>query len=105
MDGNESKETPIYVPRQKQTNRAMAHSLSDAMKPVVDVSISVYRAILANGGGFLDINDKTCAAAKAIMFASKMLNVKIKSDEDYNTIINLVHSFYLHVTLLIIFFR
>lgn len=75
------------------------------MKPVTDISISVYRAILANGGGFLDINDKTHAAAKVIIFVSDMLNVEIKSDEDYNIIIDLVHSFYLHVTLLIIFFR
>lgn len=75
------------------------------MKPVADVSIALYRALLANSGGFPEEGEEMCAAVKALTLATQTLKVEINDNEQYNTIIDLVHLFNLHVAMLILFLR
>lgn len=84
--GNDSDEKNTYIHKRKRSNRAMAHSLSDSIKPIADISISLYRALLANMGGFPAEGDEMRAAAKALAFASQTCKTEIEDDNEYNAI-------------------
>lgn len=68
----------------------MAHSLSDSIKPIADISISLYRALLANMGGFPAEGDEMRAAAKALSFTSQTCKIDVDDNDDYNAIVDLV---------------
>lgn len=85
--GNDSDEKTTYIHKQKQSNRATAHSLSDSIKPIADISISLYRALLANMGGFPAKGDEMRAVVKALAFASQTCKIDIDDNNEYNAIV------------------
>ena len=103
-DSDENMNTS-YIVKRKQSNRATANCLSDDIKPVADVSIAVYQALLANSGGFPEEGEEMCTTVKALTLATQTLKFEINDNEQYNTIIDLVCLFNLHVAMLILYLR
>lgn len=55
-----------------------------------DLSITAYRALIANVGGFPDEGEEMRASAKALTFATQKYNIEVEGDDEHNALVDLV---------------
>ena len=89
-DDDEHTELATTYILKKRSKRARMGALCDNLKSVSEYSVALYRAMLANVGGFFEHRKNGAAAVEALAEACQKLEVDVEAKDDFEDLIDIV---------------